>query len=161
MSAARRARVSKVKTAVVASLLLTLTAVLVVVFVLRLSSNPDAKVQLGDSVFEVGQVRRLAPLVDRDGPLLFQDLLGRSRDIYVQHVGNDAAKGWLAFEAHAPGQPRRCQLVWRQASGEFEDPCTKAKFPFDGKGLTHYPTEVKRKDKGGLTLYVDLRKPIG
>lgn len=146
----------KVRSALVAIGLFLLAAVLLVVFVLRLSSSPDAKVQLGDAVFEVGQVRKLAPLVDRDGPFLFQALNGQ-RDIYVQHLGNDAATGWLAFEAHAPGQPRTCQLVWRQAEGRFHDPCTQAVFPVDGKGLTQYPTEVRRQKKGGLTLFVDLR----
>jgi hypothetical protein len=147
----------KVRSALVASALLVLTAVLVVVLVLRLASSPDAKVQLGDPVFEVGQVRRLAPEIERRGPLLFQDLLNRSRDIYVQHLGTDVKTGWLAFEAHAPGQPRTCALRWVDARGQFEDPCTKAVFPADGAGLVHYPTEVRRKDKGGLTLFVDLR----
>lgn len=156
----RRRPVSKLKTAVIASLLLALTAVLVVVFVLRLAQSPDAKVQLGDEVFEVGRVRELAPPIDRDGPLLFQDLLGRDRDLYVQHIGDDAAKGWLAFEAHAPGQPRECALRWIQDRGLFEDACTKTTYSVDGKGLTHYPADVRRKSKGGLVLFVDLRTPL-
>jgi hypothetical protein len=160
VSALRRRPTSKVKTAVIAVSLLTLTAVLLVVFVLRLSSSPDAKVQLGDKVFEVGQVRRLAPLIDRDGPLLFQALNGQ-RDIYVQHIGNDAKTGWLAFEAHAPDQPRTCQLTWQQGRGVFEDPCTKATFPVDGEGLTKYPADVRRATKKDpLTLFVDLRAPL-
>lgn len=149
------------KTVLIAAPLLVIAAVLMVWFVLRLAQSPDAEIQLGDDVFEVGQVRRMAPLVDRDGPLLFQDLLGRDRDLFVQHLGNDAATGWVAFEAHAPGQPRTCHLVWRQRAGVFEDQCTKATYPPEGTGLTQYPTEVKRKDKSGLTLYVDLRSPLG
>lgn len=155
----RRRPTSKAKTIAIAAPLMVLAAVLMVVFVLRLARSPEAKVQLGDDVFEVGQVRRLAPLVDRDGPLLFQDLLGRDRDLFVQHIGDDAATGWLAFEAHAPGRPRTCHVVWRQQAGQFEDQCTKATYPPEGRGLTQYQTEVKRKDKAGLTLYVDLRKP--
>lgn len=160
MSARRRRPTSTLKTVLIAGPLLVLAAALMVWFVLRLAQSPEAKVQLGDEVFEVGQVRRMALLVDRDGPLLFQDLLGRDRDLFVQHIGDDAAKGWLAFEAHAPGQPRTCHLVWRQARGVFEDQCSKATYPPEGAGLTQYPTEVKRKDKAGLTLYVDLRKPL-
>jgi hypothetical protein len=147
----------KVRTYLVAASLALTTAVLLTWFVIRLSSSPDAKVQLGDPTFEVGQVRRLAPLVDKGGPLLFQDLLGKDRDLFVQHIGDDAAKGWLAFEAHAPGQARTCVLTWHQDRGVFEDACTRATYPPDGQRLTHYPTEVRRKDKGGLTLYVDLR----
>jgi hypothetical protein len=154
-----RRPVSKTKTILVGSGLLALTAVLIVIFVVRLASSPDAKVQLGDSVFEVGQVRILAPEIDRQGPLLFQALNGK-RDIYVQHIGDDAKTGWLAFEAHGPDQPRTCALKWDQQRGEFLDSCTKATYPVDGKGLTHYQTEVNRKKKGGLTLFVDLRAPV-
>lgn len=156
----RRRPTSTLKTVVMAAPLMVIAAVLMVVFVLRLAQSPDAKVQLGDEVFGVGQVRRLAPLVDRDGPLLFQDLLGRDRDLFVQHLGDDATKGWVAFEAHAPGQPRTCHLVWRQARGVFEDQCSKATFPPEGTGLTHYATEVKPDDNGDLTLYVDLNKRV-
>lgn len=162
MSTRRGRPVSKVKTFVVGSLLAALTAVLLIVFVLRLASDPsgDAKVQLGDEVFEVGRVRELAPPIRDHGPLLFADPLNRGRDLYIQHVGEDAAKGWLAFEAHAPGERRRaCNLTWNQDRGVFTDPCTKATYPFDGAGLTHYPAEVRRKTKGGLTLFVDLRTP--
>jgi hypothetical protein len=139
--------------------LMVLAAVLVVVFVVRLSTSPDAKVQLGDDTFEVGRVRELAPPIDRDGPLLFQALQGK-RDIWVQHIGGDATKGWLAFEAHAPGQPRRCDVEWHQDRGEFEDECTHVTYPVDGKGLVQYPTDVKRKKKAGLVLYVDLRSAL-
>jgi hypothetical protein len=157
----RRPRpVSRTKTILVGSALLALTAVLIVVLVLRLASSPDAKVQLGDEVFEVGQVRILAPEVDKAGPLLFADPLKRNRDLYIQHLGNDPKTGWLAFEAHARGQDRRCTLKWSQEAGLFTDPCSHATYPVDGKGLTRYRTEVNRKGKGGLTLFVDLRTPL-
>jgi len=153
--------VSKVKTALAASVLLALTAVLLVAFVLRLANEPDAKVQLGDDVFEVGRARDLKPAIHAQGPLLFADPLNRGRDLYIQHIGEDAAKGWLAFEAHAPGERRRkCNLVWNHERGVFTDPCTQVTYPSDGKGLTHYPAEARRKTKGGLTLFVDLRTPL-
>jgi hypothetical protein len=155
-----RRQVSKTKTIVVASILLTLTGVLVVVFVLRLAQQPNAKVQLGDTVFEVGEVRKLAPPIEQAGPLLFADPLKHNRDLYIQHLGTDATAGWLAFEAHAPGQTRKCLLRWDDAAGHFKDPCSGAVYPLDGKGLVHYPTDVRRKKKSGLTLYVDLRTPL-
>lgn len=154
-----RRQVSKTKTIVVGSALALLTAVLIVIFVVRLASSPGGKVQLGDPVFEVGQVRVLAPEIDRQGPLLFQALNG-NRDIFVQHIGDDAKTGWLAFEAHGPGQPRTCDLKWQQKQGVFVDECSQATFPVDGRGLTHYATQVNRKKKGGLTLFVDLRAPL-
>lgn len=155
-----RRQVSRTKTIVVASALLLLTAVLVIVFVLRLASSENAKVRLGDETFEVGRVRVLAPEIERRGPLLFADPLKRNRDLFIQHFGTDATTGWPAFEAHAPGKDRRCLLKWVDADGQFRDACTQATYPVDGAGLTRYKTEVIRKKKGGLTLFVDLRSPL-
>jgi hypothetical protein len=154
-----RRPVSRTKTILIGSALALLTAVLLVVFVLRLASSPGGKVQLGDEVFEVGQVRVLAPEIEQRGPLLFADPLKRGRDLYVQHEGTDPATGWLAFEALV-GKNRKCQLVWDDREGVFRDNrCSHAVYPANGQGLTHYPTQVTRKKKGGLTLYVDLRHP--
>lgn len=103
--------------------------------------------------FDVGPAEQRRAVVERDGPLLFQDPLGRGRDIYVQHVGPD---GWKAFEARAPGAPPRCVLEWQPADGRFRDPCTGATYPADGAGLVSYPTRVD--DDGRLR--VDLRTPM-
>jgi hypothetical protein len=150
------------RTAIVtAALLAVATAVLLVIFVLRLSESPGAKVQLGDPVFEVGQVRRLAPPIRRQGPLLFPDLLRRNRTVYVQHLGDEPTQGWLAFEAHRPDGPASCQLRWRPASTDFVDPCDGRTYPADGTGLVQFKTEVRNKKKAGATLYVDLRTGSG
>jgi hypothetical protein len=103
--------------------------------------------------FDVGPAEQRRAVVERDGPLLFQDPLGRGRDIYVQYVGPE---GWKAFEARAPGAPRRCVLEWQPADRRFRDPCTGATYPADGTGLVSYPTRVD--DDGRLR--VDLRTPI-
>jgi len=148
---------SRLKTVIVAVGLLVLAGVFILIFALRLSQSPDTELRLGDDTFEVGKVRQLAPPIDRDGPLLFQDLLGKGRHIYVQHLGNDPLEGWIAILAVVPGQPERCTVAWDQKRGVFEDPCTKATYPPEGAGLTHYPTEVNREKKGGPVLIVDLR----
>lgn len=147
----------RLKTLLVSAGLLVLAGVFILIFVLTLSQSDDVELNLGDKTFEVGKVRQLAPPVDKEGPLLFQDLLGRGRHIYVQHIGDDPLQGWLAIGAVAPGQPERCTVTWRQQRGVFEDPCTKQTYPPDGTGLTQYPTEVNRDKKGGPVLIVDLR----
>ena len=91
-----------------------------------------------------------ARTIAEGGPILFQDLLNRSRDIYVQHLGGD---DWRAFEAHAPGAPRRCFLEWRAATREFVDACDGRTFPADGTGLVQYPTRVDERQH----VVVDLR----
>ena len=111
-----------------------------------LTSGGDTKVRLGDDEFKVGKVDALATRVERDGPLLFQDLLiGGTRDIYVNHLGSDNDLGWVAFEARVPGSPRECTLVWNAGADVFTDPCTKATVPADGDDLPHYPTRVTRR----------------
>jgi len=129
-----------------------LAGVLVFLGVANLTGSGKAKSRLGDDRFVVGRARTLAQTVDRVGPLLFQDLVGGARDIYVQHTGGE----WRAFSAHAPGAPRRCHLKWRRTTEDFADSCSKAVFPAAGDGLTQYPTSVDAKGK----LIVDLRAPV-
>ena len=117
-----------------------------------LTSSGTTQVRLGDNEFKVGRIGPLADRIERDGPLLFQDLLiGGSRDIYVNHVGSVDEIGWVAFDARVPGSDRSCTLVWNGAQQVFADPCTKATIPADGGDLPHYPTRV---DDG--VLIVDL-----
>lgn len=116
--------------------------------VLALAGSKSSK-QAQTARFRVGSASHLAQRVDKDGPLLFQDLLDRSRDIYVQHI---AGKEWRAFEAHAPGSSRRCTLTWRPPSHDFTDPCSSSTYPADGTGLVQYPATVDPKG----ALIVDL-----
>jgi len=125
-----------------------LAGVLVFLGVTALTGSDKTKSHLGNDRFVVGRARTLAKTVDRLGPLLFQDLVGGSRDIYVQHVDGQ----WHAFSAHAPAAPRRCHLTWRRSTHDFADSCTKAVYPADGTGLTQYRTAIDAKGK----LIVDL-----
>jgi hypothetical protein len=130
-----------------------LVGVLVFVGVLSLVGSGKAKSHLGQDRFVVGKASALQRVVAKQGPLLFADLAGGSRDIYVQYLD----KEWHAFEAHAPGAPRRCQLQWQKATADFRDPCTPATYPADGQGLRSYLVAVDRKGR----LIVDLRQPGG
>lgn len=122
----------------------------VAVFLVVLAiTGPRSTEQARQARFTVGSAERLALTVDREGPLLFQDLRGGSRDIYVQHLPEG---GWRAFEARAPGAPRRCALRWEAAPRQFVDPCNGRTYPPDGTGLTQYRALV---DKQGA-LVVDL-----
>jgi hypothetical protein len=118
---------------------------------LGLAGSGKVEVRLGDDEFVLGRADRLAGQVEQDGPLLFQDLLGRPRDIYVQHLGD---RRWVAFEAHAPRSPRRCQLRWDGGKHQFRDPCDGAVYPADGAGLTRYPVRIDEDSR----LVVNLRQ---
>jgi hypothetical protein len=125
---------------------------LVFVAVINMVSTRDGATTAGPDLYVVGDAKSLAGTVTRNGPLLFQDLLGRSRDIYVQHL---TADDWRTFEAHAPGAPRRCVLRWEPGARQFADPCDHRVYPPDGTGLTTFPTHV---DPDGRVV-VDLRQP--
>jgi hypothetical protein len=102
--------------------------------------------------FDLGRASTFAPTIARSGPLLFPDPKGRSRDIFVQHLGDDR---WLAFEARAAGAPRQCVLKWEQDARRFVDPCDGRIYPADGTGLVSFPTTVNEKGR----VIVDLSNP--
>jgi hypothetical protein len=137
-------------------ILAVLTAVLLIVFVLRLSRQPGGKVNLGDQEFALGKDTVFAPKVASLGPLVFAPLRG-SITLYVQHQGNDAAHGWLAFGAQPPGEAAQCVVQWRSTSHDFVDPCTHTVYPADGTGLDQYATRVDPKGQ----VIINLRQSTG
>src|SRR3954454_15794738 len=69
------------------------------------STGGTAKSGKGDSLagqFTVGSASQLGNSVDTSGAFLLPDPHGRSRDIFVQHLGGNQ---WVAFEARATGAP--------------------------------------------------------
>lgn len=142
---------SRGRALVLSAVLVTVAAVLFGVFALSLFSEDGPR--LGDETFDVNAAF-LAREVAAQGPVLFQDLAGGDRDIYVQHLGDDPKAGWLAFKATAPGAARACTLSWDRAAAVFRDlRCASgATFPADGAGLDQYGTSVQ-----GNKLVVDFR----
>lgn len=100
------------------------------------------EVRLGDETFDAGDVDRIAAEVAERGPILYPDLVGRSRAIFVNHLGGDPEEGWVAFDAVAPNADRECVLEWDADDEVFVDPCGDATFPPDGEGLPQYPADV-------------------
>lgn len=118
-----------------------------------LAGSGDINLKLGDEIFEAGKSDRLSKAIAKAGPILIADASpNQTRDIYIQHLGDDPEKGWIAFAARANGAPRECYLEWKLSSREFVDPCSTNHYPADGKGLTGYSVEVR----DGKVL-VDLR----
>lgn len=142
---------------VAASVVAVVVTAAVVLLVVRFASQRPEQVNLGRQRFEVGSAEVFAKAIRRDGPILFKDpLTSRAgREIYIQHLGTDAAKGWLAIDAYAPGAPReqRCILRWQATDRAFTDPCGDARIPADGAGVRTYAGEVDRRG----VVVVDLR----
>jgi hypothetical protein len=144
---------SKAKALVLSSVLGLLALALLLVFVVKLLSD-SGNSTLGDDTFDAN-ASVIADKVARDGPILFPDLLGKEKDIYVQHLSEDRREGWLAFRATGPGKDRRCTLRWDGVERIFRDPCDPAvTYPADGAGLEQYEASVQGSNK----LVVNLRR---
>jgi hypothetical protein len=119
-----RPPISRATAIVTAAVLGVIAAGLLVVFIVHLSQAKGGKVQIGETEFRIPiKVTRLVNDATR-APLFFADARGHDLDIYVSHLGGDPIHGWQAFEAHAPGAGRSCDVVWQPGPRNFRDPCT-------------------------------------
>ncbi|MEO0494078.1 MAG: hypothetical protein AAF081_11740 [Actinomycetota bacterium] len=89
-----------------------------VLFLAQQSENVD--LQLGDTDFDAGQIGRISEEIDDRGPILYSDVAGRSRDIILQHLGDDPEAGWFAFDARPIGSSRDCFFQWIPDDEIFE-----------------------------------------
>jgi hypothetical protein len=117
---------------IVTTALIAISAVLLVVLVVQLSSSDPEDTNIGDEMFEVGDAQRL---VNRT-PLLFQDLRGGDLHVWVNHIGDDPDSGWVTFSATVR---RGCFIERRRDT--FVD-CNGKKYPEDGEPLQEFHTEV-------------------
>lgn len=129
--------------AVVAALLIGLVAV-------RLGQQ-SGRLVLGDVDFSSLRADNMAEEIAENGPILWPDVGGGSRDIWLQHLGDDIDTGWTAFDARAVGEPRECNVRWQASDQTFVDPCTGQSYPANGHGLPPIPVFVE-----GLELIIDI-----
>lgn len=104
---------------------------------------------LGDESFRGLRADRTARLIEREGPLLLPDPAEGARPIWLNHIGGDVAKGWVAFDALAPGCGS--SLRWIVEKRHFVDPCTGRVWPPDGRGLRHHRVKIVQDE-----LVVDI-----
>lgn len=101
------------------------------------------EVRLGDDTFDAGDTERISAEIADRGPILYPDLVGGARAIYLNHLADDPDEGWVAFDAVQPGASDECVLEWNTGESVFVDPCDGDEFPGDGAGLPQYPAEVQ------------------
>jgi hypothetical protein len=119
-----------------------LVLVVFVVAVPSLTESGKVEVKLGSDTYDAGPSESRAATIAEDGPLLFSDVSGGQRDIYLQHIGDDPATGWYAFDARRPGQGRDCPLDWDATATQFRDRCDGTIVAADGTGLLTYTVTV-------------------
>ena len=110
-----------------------------------LASDGTIDVNLGDQEFNAGRVDSIADAIERDGPAFYRDAAGGSKDIWLQHLGDDDETGWYAVAARTRPD---CTVTWDGVG--FVD-CDAEEYPPDGSGLTRYVVRVDDE-----RLYVDL-----
>lgn len=136
---------------------IVLVLVVFVVAVPSLTESGKVEVKLGSDTFAAGSAEARSATIAETGPILFPDVSGRQRDIFLQHIGDDPATGWYAFDARRPGQSRDCSLEWKADAEEFVDPCDGTVVPADGTGLLTYEVTVTEDGK----LVIDLNGDDG
>lgn len=122
-------------------------------------SGDGVTINVGDTVFDAGFVGRQSDEIAARGPILYADAgSGGTRDLYVQHIGDDPDTGWLAFSARRAGDPRDCSAVWDPATKAFhmtsssDTVCDPVTFNALGCGLFRYPAEVI---DGKITVFLN------
>ena len=86
----------------------------------------------------------IAARIDKDGdlPILYPDLVGRDRNLFVQHLDDDPDKGWVTFSAFDPDDPTCAIEIDREAKLLVNACDPEVTYPLDGQGLRFYPTVV-------------------
>jgi hypothetical protein len=121
---------------------LGLAVALFVFAIPAITTKNQAAVKQGAATMSEGSAADRAHDIARSGPILLPDQAGGQRDILLQHLGSDPAKGWYAFDARRPGKSRLCTLRWNAHARHFDDPCGGAPVAADGAGLVHYHVTV-------------------
>jgi hypothetical protein len=143
-------------TLVTAAAAAVIGAVILAVTLIELSSSGTVKSQLGSPTFLAGYSRLYAPQVAEFGPILLPDPYGKSRSVFLQHLGPDRKLGWVAIQAVPPGEAPTCLVRWDQVATVFRDRCADRTWPADGTGLTRYPATVLPSDR----ISIDLRTAL-
>jgi hypothetical protein len=120
---------------------------------LAIGREPSSSLNLGDRTFQGGSTKRLAGAIDRAGPIFYGDVSGRkSRDLILQHLGNNDETGWYAFAASPPDKPRDCTWQWQTEERQFRARCDRNRTaPPNGRGLRQFKVTI-----GNGRIDVDL-----
>lgn len=117
-------------------------------FVIALSRNPEARSNLGDPVFTIGDAKGVAAAIRRDGPLLVADPLRRGRNLVVTRDGTR----WDVYAVRPSGPG--CRIEVDRETKRVADTCTG---PIaDPTPLPHYKATAREDGR----LEIDLRREV-
>ncbi len=139
-----------IRSAAIVGGLAVVAAIVIGVIAIELGTRSNTLV-LGDTNFGSINADSMADEIEENGPILWPDIASGSRDIWLQHLGDDPGSGWIAFDARSPGTPRDCAVQWSITDRTFTDPCDGTTYPSDGDGLPPIPVYID-----GRTLVIDI-----
>jgi hypothetical protein len=139
-----------VRSAAIVGGLAVLAAIVIGVVAIELGTRSNTLI-LGDQDFGSSNADNMAEEIAENGPILWPDIASGTRDIWLQHIGDDPATGWTAFDARPPGTARDCAVQWSAATRDFTDPCDGSVYPETGEGLPTIPVYID-----GRSLIIDI-----
>lgn len=139
-----------IRSAAIVGGIAVVAAIAIGVIAVELGTRSNTLV-LGDTNFGSINADNMADEIAENGPILWPDIASGNRDIWLQHLGDDAGTGWVAFDARRPGTPRDCAVQWSASERTFTDPCDSTVYPADGEGLPPIPVFID-----GRTLVIDI-----
>lgn len=88
-----------------------------------IAGNPEQADRLFTTRFRVGNVERIAELIDDDGPILFPGLNTQTGDrtIVLHHEGDDPEQGWRVFYAYPADRTQECTVEQVRGTDQFTD----------------------------------------
>lgn len=89
-----------------------------------LSNNPEqVNERLARTTFEVGDTGNIAALIDEDGPLLFQGLVGTDAkgSVVLDHTGDAVDRGWVVYYAHPNDRDEACKVTQVKHTRQYTD----------------------------------------
>ncbi len=129
-----------------------LAAIVIGLIAIELGTRSNTLV-LGSTDFGQINVDRMAESIAESGPVLFPDIASGSRDIWLQHLGDDPGEGWFAFDTRLAGEGRECAAAWTPADRTFVNPCDGTVYPESGEGLPAIPVFID-----GTDLIIDINE---
>ena len=113
-------------------------AVGLVFAVVSLAGSDQIEVKLGDDDFNAGDAADLADEIAERGPVPWAPL-SRGRSIWINHIGDNPAEGWFAFDVQSPGATDDCVVEWDADRRLFADTCDPSLvYSATGDGLIQF-----------------------
>jgi len=118
--------------------------------IIQLAQQGSIESNLGDNELIVGEYLSLSQRIMEQGPIPYQSQASGSPSIYLQHLGDDPRRGWLAFDTAWPDSD--CILNWNAQAGLFEptdtEPCAGVGLvEANGEGLRQHSVRINSEGR--------------